>query len=114
MDMNSAIHSWGSESVVIKYFNPVKKRSARYFMDLDFIALDHNGKSQRYLIEVKPEGQTHTPTRGRKKEKTFITEACNWAVNLAKWRATHKFCVAKGWKFALWTEKGMRIWNEEI
>jgi len=112
MDNNPAILKWGSESVVIKYFNPVKKRIARYYMDLDFVIKDKSGATVRYLVEIKPESQTHTPIRGKKQEKTYINECCTWAVNLAKWRATKQFCNAKGWRFALWTELGLRIWKE--
>ena len=113
MDQNPAVIKWGSESVVIKYHDPVKKRTRRYFMDLDFVIMDSNNVATKYLVEIKPEQQTHTPQRGRKAEKTFINEACTWATNLAKWRATKAFCDAKGWRFALWTERGLRIWKED-
>lgn len=82
-------------------------------MDLDFVILDKTGKATKYLVEIKPETQTHCPQRGRKAEKTFKGEVASYAVNLSKWRATKKFCDAKGWRFALWTEKGLRIWKEE-
>lgn len=113
MDQNPAVRKWGSESVVIKYYNPVKKRICNYFMDLDCIILDKDGKAVRYLIEIKPEGQTHPPTRGRKQQKTIINECATYAVNISKWRATKDFCDAKGWRFALWTENGLRIFKED-
>lgn len=113
MDNNPAIIKWGSESVVIKYMNPVKKRICRYFMDLDFTVLDESGKAVRYLVEVKPETQTRPPTRGRKQQKTLISECAAYAVNISKWRATKQFCDAKGWRFGVWTENGLRIWKED-
>jgi len=81
-------------------------------MDLDFVILDHNRKANKYLVEIKPETQTHAPRRGKKAEKTYMKECGSYMVNIAKWRATKKFCDAKGWRFALWTEKGLRIWKE--
>jgi hypothetical protein len=112
MDTNPAVKSWGSESVVIKYMNPVKGCVCRYFMDLDFVILDPDGKSVKYLVEIKPETQTHPPTKGKKQQKTIIKECASYAVNISKWRATKKFCDAKGWRFAVWTESGLRIWKE--
>ena len=110
MDNNPSVIKWGSESVVLKYFDPVKKCIRRYFMDLDFVIKDGNGVATRYLVEIKPETQTHPPKRGKKQNKTFINECCNYATNIAKWKATKAFCDAKGWRFALWTEQGLRIW----
>lgn len=113
LDQNPAVVKWGSESVIIKYRNPVKDKVCRYYMDLDFIILDGSGKQVRYLVEVKPESQTHPPKRGRKQQKTILNEAATYAVNISKWRATKKFCDLKGWRFALWTEAGLRIWKED-
>ncbi len=113
MDTNPAIQEWGSESIILKYLNPVKGCICRYFMDLDFVILDHTGKAIKYLVEIKPESQTHIPKRGKKAQKTYLTECGSYMVNISKWRATKKFCDAKGWRFAVWTENSLRIWKED-
>ena len=33
LDLNTSVISWGSEELSIKYYNPVKKRIARYYPD---------------------------------------------------------------------------------
>jgi hypothetical protein len=115
MDNNPSIKSWGSESVVIKYFDPVKNKVRRYFMDLNFIVIDAKTKREKqFLVEVKPAGQCVRPIRGKKQEKTFINESLTYATNIAKWRATRKLCDVKGWEFLLWTENGVSPFREEL
>ena len=102
LDMNPKIVAWSSESIVIKYFNPVKNRIARYYPDF-FIQLE-NGK--QYIIEIKPFKETHPPYRkGKKSKKTMLYESKTWSVNQAKWKAAMKWCSKMQMEFKIMTEK---------
>ena len=109
MDKNTKVVTWGSESVVIPYKDPSRNNTThRYFMDLVF-NLRKDGILQTYIVEIKPEIQTKVPKRGRKSEKTFMTESTTYIRNVAKWKAAEKFAQRRGWKFLLWTEAHLKI-----
>jgi hypothetical protein len=69
---------------------------------------DKNNKITTYVLEVKPEVQTRMPTQ-RKKTQKFIKEAMTYAVNQAKWKYANEYCIDKGWKFKVITEKDLGI-----
>jgi hypothetical protein len=48
------------------------------------------------------------PTQ-RKKTQKFIKEAMTYAVNQAKWKYANEYCIDKGWKFKVITEKDLGI-----
>ena len=109
MDRHPGILEWTSESVVILYTKPTDGQQHRYFVDLSFKIKNKEGKIETYLVEIKPWSQTQAPVRGRKKEKTFLTECATYATNVAKWKAAGEFCSKRGWKFLIWTEKSLQI-----
>lgn len=114
MDQNPAIISWTSESLVIPYFDPGKNKNRRYFTDLTFNILDNSTNTiKKYVVEIKPDSQTHKPKRGKKKQTTFINECYTYVTNKSKWDAAKKLCDSKGWSFVLWTENGIRHYNPE-
>lgn len=108
-DHNPGIVSWSSESVEIKYqdpINPIDSRGRpkirRYYPD--FLILTENG--EYYLIEIKPYKETVLPSKSsRKSRKTVVTEERTYLINRAKWKAAENLCRNKGWKFKTITEK---------
>ena len=101
-DNNASIVKWGSECVIIPYYDPVQQKQRKYFMD--FIIVDATGKTT--LIEIKPHRQTKPPTKTKKKtKKTFLYESSTFATNDAKWKAASAFCQKRKWLFKIITEK---------
>lgn len=113
MDQNPAIISWSSESLVIPYYDPGKKKKRRYYTDLTFTVLDINGLSHTYVAEIKMEIETHKPQRGKKQEKTFLKECFTYVTNKSKWTAAKEYCDRKGYRFVLWTENGLRHYDPQ-
>jgi len=106
-DRDPRILTWGSESFVVDYVDPVDQRHHRYFVDLNFTAKDGEGKILRHFVEIKPACQTKPPVRGKKREQTFLTEAKTYLKNMAKWDAAKKAAEKRGGKFWIWTEEGL-------
>lgn len=101
-DNNPKILKWGSECVVIPYYDPVKQTQRKYFMD--FIIIGESGKTT--LVEIKPYKQTRPPINSKKKtKKTFLYESTTFATNDAKWKAAKEFCDKRKWDFKIITEK---------
>lgn len=109
LDTHPACTEWGSEEVIVPYFSPVDSKMHRYFIDFVATFKKADGSVQKFLIEVKPKSQTIAPVRGKKKEKTFLTEAMTYTVNQAKWSAAEAFALERNMKFVVITEDELGI-----
>ena len=107
-DTNSNVLKWASEEISIKYYNPVKKRAAKYYPDFYMEYVDNAGKRRKCLIEVKPLKETKPPTYKRRTKNVLIAEAL-YTQNQAKWRAAEEFCLDNGWEFKIMTEKELGV-----
>jgi hypothetical protein len=110
LDENPAVLECGSENLIIKYINPLKKKWARYFPDFYVKIQDKQGKITEYIIEVKPSKETQAPQRKQgKRRKTLIYERATYMVNISKWAYAKKYCESKGYIFKLIGEKELGI-----
>lgn len=109
-DTNESIIKWSSEEIAIRYFNPVKKRVARYFPDFYIECIDKQNNKKKTLIEIKPFKETKPPKPGRRTKNQLIREAL-FVQNKAKWRAAEEFCLDNGWEWQVITEKELGIYN---
>ena len=108
-DRNPSIVNWGSESAVVRYFDPVSKRTRRYLIDFTMVIKDKNGNLKKYFVEIKPYKETLKPEKGRKSDKNFLYESLTFAKNTAKWAAAEKFAKGKGAKFIILTENELMV-----
>lgn len=101
-DESPDVVGWASEELTVDYYDPVKRRSRRYFPD--FIVKRKDGKTM--MVEVKPASQSAPPVHKKGKRRSrIISEELTWANNRAKWEAARKFCERNGWEFVVLTEK---------
>jgi hypothetical protein len=123
-DLHENILEVASETIVLNgeiihclpYFNPVKQRPARYFVDFWIRYVSGNGDIKQAIIEVKPYAQTQPPVlsktkTGRNSQKrlnTYHKALATFAVNMEKWKAAKKFANANGMHFFIVTEKDMK------
>lgn len=106
LDLHPSVIGWSSEEYIIKYYNPIKQREARYIMDFYVKYRDKKGKIHEELIEVKPYTQTQPPKVSKKKKQTTILkENSDWLVNTAKWERAKVYCHHRGWRFRILTER---------
>lgn len=111
-DNNENILNWSSESIIVPYYNPIKKRMARYFPDFTITVKEKNGMIDNWMVEVKPFAQSHPPIRKQgKRKQTLLREEITWAQNKAKWVAAKAYCAERGWKFKVITE--IEIFNKK-
>ena len=109
LDSNPSVLEWGSETIKIPYYNPVEKRSRRYFVDFYAKVRDKNGYEQRYIIEIKPSNQCFPPKEPKRKTKAYKEAIMAYMVNQAKWKAAYKYSEKREWKFIIITEKELGI-----
>lgn len=104
-DHNPNILSWGSESVVIPYQNPLTGKISRYFVDFNVVLKDKNGELKRFLIEVKPHIQTLPPSQQTRNTRALARRQAEYIKNQAKWQAAQTYATTKGYIFTVLTEK---------
>jgi len=107
-DTNEKVLKWASEEISIPYYNPVKKRMAKYFPDFYMEYIDTSGAKKKVLIEVKPLKETKPPKYKRRTKNVLIAEAM-YSQNQAKWAAAEEFCLDQGWTFKIMTEKELGV-----
>jgi hypothetical protein len=101
LDTNTSVLEWSSEEIVIPYLSPVDNRIHRYFPD--FFVRTNTGA---VILEVKPHNQSVMPEKKAKRTtKRYLTEVMTYGVNQAKWKAAEEYCLDRGWKFKVITEK---------
>jgi len=98
LDEHPEAIEWGSEIIAISYYNPVKKRMAKYYPDFFVRYLDKDGKVHAKLIEIKPLKETMMEHAKSKYDKVMLI------INRAKWQAAIKFCQGAGIEFEIMHE----------
>jgi len=105
LDLNEDVLSWGSEEIVIPYYNPVKERMARYFPDMIIRQKEKDGSHSTVVVEIKPPNEITKPVRNRgKKASTYMHECLTWIQNQSKWRAAADWCQKRGATFVVVTK----------
>jgi hypothetical protein len=140
-DLSPSVIKWGTEVVAIQYRDPgsVNLEECRkyglnpgdpsqwpiknYYIDfyIEFFPKgcdENDGKVERVLIEVKPLKETQPPqpvSEGAKlKEKKRFNEAAKtYLRNREKWKAAQAYADKHGVKFAIWTEKSLKMLGVE-
>lgn len=107
-DHNPNIISWGSESIIIPYQNPLTGNVSRYFVDNNITLKTKDGTIKKFLIEIKPAAQTIPPKPG-KNTKALLRRQAEYIKNKCKWQAAEAWAKKKGYEFTILTEKHLGI-----
>ena len=108
-DRNENVIEWGSEEIVIHYISPVDRRIHRYFPDFYVRARTKTGRTEKFVIEVKPHKQTSPPKKQRRVTKKYLTEVKTYCVNEAKWKAAIEYCKDRRMQFKILTEHELKV-----
>jgi len=108
-DTNASVVEWGSETVIVPYISPIDNKVHRYFVDFYIRVKDRHDAITKYLIEIKPEKFTKPPAIPQRQTKRFIDEVFQYGVNQSKWKAADEYCVDRGMKFLVLTEKDLGL-----
>lgn len=109
LDHHDDVLEWSSEEFFIPYRNPIDGRVHRYFPDFYVKRKGSDGKIETMVIEVKPESQTREPKKQERKTRKYINEVVAWGINTSKWKAAEEYCLDRGWKFKILTERELDI-----
>ena len=107
-DHNPNVISWGSETVIIPYSNPLTGNISRYFVDFNITIKTKDGTIRKYLVEIKPSIQTLPPKPG-KNTKALLRRQAEYIKNRAKWQAAEQYAKKQNKEFVILTEKHLGI-----
>lgn len=107
-DHNPAVLSWGSESIIVPYPNPLTGKISRYFVDFNVVIRDKTGQLKKFLVEIKPYNQTVPPAQTRN-TKSLVKRQAEYIKNQAKWKAANEWSNKKGYEFVVLTEKHLGL-----
>ena len=97
-DQNDKVLEWGSEEVIIPYLSPWDNKVHRYFPDFYIKVKQANGKTKRFIIEVKPKYQCKSPVENpRRKTKKWFNDVKNWTINQANGNQQMNFVLTMVW-----------------
>ena len=102
LDNHPSIKQWASESISIKYENPIVQKVKSYVPDFFIIYEDAQGNRKGELVEIKPHKETTLEAAGRSQKAQIQA-----VVNQAKWKAAAEFCNRNGIQFRVVTEHEM-------
>ena len=109
LDHNNNVLSWGSETVIVPYKNPITGRKHRYFPDFVVTMKNKQGQTQTYMIEIKPKRQTEQPKKKSRMTKRYIQEVSTFAITNYKWKYAEEYCKNRNWKFVILTENELGL-----
>ena len=105
VDLNESIMQWSSEEICIPYFDPIQKKTRRYFPDFIIRFRDSDGLIITEMIEIKPYKEVVGPEKNpKRKTKSWLYAVQTYVNNQAKWDAAMKFCENRGWCWRIVTE----------
>ena len=108
LDTTTEIKKWNLEGIKIPYFDPVRRKQRIYVMDFVAEAIQLDGSSKVFLIEVKPSKSVKIPKKtAAMAEKTFTASMNLYLTNSAKWEAAKVYAEENGYTFLIWTEKDL-------
>lgn len=105
LDSHDEVVQWASEEFCIPYRSPIDDRVHRYYPD--FWVKKRDGEVT--VIEVKPAKQATPPAQPKKVTRRYVQEVFEYGKNQAKWKAAEGYCLDRGWKFIVMTEKELGI-----
>lgn len=113
IDKSPNIIRWGSETLRISYYNPVKKRTCQYWTDL-YLEVKDGDETKKLIVEIKPEKEIKAITESKapkmtknKKRSTYLYECKMFVINDSKWKAADAYCKQRGWQFITISEKDL-------
>ena len=109
LDTHPNVIEWGSENVIIPYYNPTEKKNRRYFVDFYAKVKNSEGEIKKYIIEIKPGIQCKPPKKPKKQTPSYVKKLKSFIMNQAKWKAARKWAEKRGWEFIILTEKELDI-----
>ena len=109
LDRQPNVLEWASEKDIIPYYNPIEKKTRRYFVDFYVKIQNPEGVIKKFIIEVKPASQCRPPKQRKRISTKYKNDLKRFITNQSKWKAARKWAEKRGMEFVILTEKELDI-----
>jgi|WetSurMetagenome_2_1015567.scaffolds.fasta_scaffold16525_2 hypothetical protein len=110
LDKTPAIIKWAYESVVVSYYDPVKRKRRRYYPDFTLAVQNANGTVSAYLVEIKPLKETQQPKKTPGLQPVvYRRQLLTYFNNVAKWKAAESWCAQNNFEFKIINENHLNL-----
>ena len=111
-DNTDDVLQWSSESMKIKYYNPLDKKFHHYYPDFYMKVKMKDGSIKKYIVEIKPSAQLKKPKQPKRVTEKALNNY-NYAVNQFiknkfKAAAAKKVAAEVGMEYIILTEKSLK------
>lgn len=107
-DDNEKVIEWGSESVSVKYWNSITKKTSNYWIDCYMATKGLDGAITKWLIEIKPDKYLHPPVAPKvlteKQTLNYARHAKAYITNTEKFKAAKAYAAKNNMRFGIITE----------
>ena len=104
-DLSKDVLKIGSENIVVPYYDPVKKKMRKYYVDIVIQYKDREGENRIKLIEIKSFSESIIPKKPKRLTESYKSSVMTYVTNDAKWKAANIYAKKRGWEFAILTER---------
>jgi len=116
LDENPNVLEWWSECLAIPYYDPIKKKTRRYFPDFWVHVKNKKNEEKQFILEVKPrkysvKPRTKTQFNTKSAYRNYIIKVANYYNNQMKWQAAREYCKKNGMEFQVLTEHDLGIFK---
>jgi hypothetical protein len=106
-DVNPKVILIASERIVIPYFDPIKNKLRKYYVDLIIKYQDKNQNIKVKLIEIKSSGEVNPPKKPKRITNNYKQSVMTYLTNKAKWDAATKWAEKNNFEFVVLSEKNL-------
>ena len=106
-DLSPSVISIASEKVIIPYFDEVRQKQRKYYIDLIVKFKDKQGNIQVKLIEIKSYSESIPPKKPKRLTEAYNNKVATWITNQSKWKAATAFAKQRGYDFVVLSERDL-------
>ncbi len=107
-DLSPSVIKIASEKVIIPYYDTVRNKQRKYYIDLIIKYKNKNEEIYTKLIEIKSFTESIEPKKPKRISEGYKNSIATWITNNCKWNAATKYADSQGFQFVVLTERDLK------
>ena len=107
-DLSKSVIKIASEKVIVPYYDTVRQKRRRYYVDLIVQYRNNHDEIFTKLIEIKSFTESIEPKKPKRMTENYKNSVATYITNTCKWEAATAYAEQKGWTFIVLTERDLK------